>query len=57
MGLAEFRVAHRLPDAVAVNPASRRVATAALRTAAMTWADVPGAEPLGVFVHGRVERT
>jgi len=40
-GLCGFRAAQRLPGAVPVNPARRKTAVAALRTAAMTWADEP----------------
>jgi hypothetical protein len=41
MGLAGLRAAQRRPAAVAVNPANRKAATAALRTAAMTCGAVP----------------
>ena len=54
MGLAGLRAAQRRPAAVPVNPARRKAAMAVLRTAAMTWADVPAAEPLGIFAHGDI---
>ena len=41
MALTGLRAAKHRPDAAAVNPASRSVATAALRRAAMTRADEP----------------